>query len=106
MSAAGGRLRRNTNASSEYGYSSEDEELNTPLGTRYKGNKARDDDEEEVHSAAGTCRPPTALDRQYSTGTSLSAPQSIVEKPMEVNYLNELIIITLHVAGFLHPVII
>ena len=34
-----------------------------------------------------------------------SAPQSITEKPMEVYYRDELIIITLHVAGFLHPAI-
>ena len=31
--------------------------------------------------------------------------QSIMEKPMEVYYLDEWIIITLHVAGFLQPVI-
>ena len=42
---------------------------------------------------------------QYSAGTSFSAPQSITEKPMEVYYLDEWIIITLHVAGFLHPAI-
>ena len=29
-----------------------------------------------------------------------------MEKPMEVYYLDEWIIITLHVAGFLHPVIL
>ena len=34
-----------------------------------------------------------------------SALQSITEKPMEVYYLDEWIIITLHVAGFLHPAI-
>ena len=33
------------------------------------------------------------------------APQSITEKPMEVYYLDEWIITTLHVAGFLHPAI-
>ena len=43
---------------------------------------------------------------QYSAGTSFSAPQSITEKPMDVYYLDEWIIITLHVAGFLkHPAI-
>ena len=42
---------------------------------------------------------------QYSAGPSFSAPQSITEKPMEVYYLDEWIIITLHVAGFLHPAI-
>ena len=40
---------------------------------------------------------------QYSAGTSFSAPQSITEKSIEVSYLDEWIIITLHVAGFLHP---
>ena len=40
---------------------------------------------------------------QYSAGTSFSAPRSITEKPMEDYYLDEWIIITLHVAGFLHP---
>ena len=39
---------------------------------------------------------------QYSAGTSFSAPRSITEKPMEVYYLDEWIIITLHVAGFLY----
>ena len=34
-----------------------------------------------------------------------SAHQSTTEKPMEVYYLDEWIIITLHVAGFLHPAI-
>ena len=34
-----------------------------------------------------------------------SALQSITEKPMEVYYLDELIIITQHVACFLHPAI-
>ena len=38
-------------------------------------------------------------------GHQYSAPQSITEKPMEVYYLDEWIIITLHVAGFLHPAI-
>ena len=42
---------------------------------------------------------------QYSTGTSFSAPQNITEKPMEVYYLDEWIMIILHVAGFLHPAI-
>ena len=42
---------------------------------------------------------------RYRKGTSFSAPQSITEKPMEVYYLDEWIIITLHVAGFLHPAI-
>ena len=42
-------------------------------------------------------------EHQYSAGTSFSAPQSITEKPMEVYYLDEWIVITLHVAGFLHP---
>ena len=37
---------------------------------------------------------------QYSAGTSFSTPQSISKKPIEVYYLNEWIIITLHVAGF------
>ena len=41
----------------------------------------------------------------YRKGTSFSAPQSIAEKPMEVYYLDEWIIITLYVAGFLHPAI-
>ena len=40
---------------------------------------------------------------QYSAGTSFSTPHmSITEKPMEVYYLDEWIIITLHVAGFLY----
>ena len=44
---------------------------------------------------------------KYRKGTvfdrhQYSAPQSITEKPMEVYYLDEWIIITLHVAGFLH----
>ena len=48
---------------------------------------------------------------QYCKGTIIqqapvfSAPQSIAENPMEVYYLDEWIIITLHVAGFLHPAI-
>ena len=47
----------------------------------------------------------------YRKGTSVQqapvflAPQSITEKPMEVYYLDEWIIITLHVGGFLHPAI-
>ena len=48
----------------------------------------------------------------YRKGTCTSirqaiflAPQSITEKPMEVYYLDEWIIISLHVAGFLHPAI-
>ena len=47
----------------------------------------------------------------YRKGTSIrqapvfSASQNITEKPMEVYYLDEWIIITLHVAGFLHPAI-
>ena len=43
---------------------------------------------------------------QYSAGTSFSAPLSITEKLMEVYYLDEWIIITLYVAGFLHPAIL
>ena len=42
---------------------------------------------------------------KYSAGTSFSAPQCITEKPMKVYYLDEWIIIILHVAGFLHPTI-
>ena len=45
------------------------------------------------------------LGHQYSAGTSFSARQSITDKPMEVYYLDERIIITLDVAGFLHPAI-
>ena len=47
----------------------------------------------------------------YRKGTSIRqapvfpAPQSITEKPMEVYYLDEWIIIILHIAGFLHPAI-
>ena len=42
--------------------------------------------------------------RMYRKATSIrQAPQSITEKPMEVYYLDEWSIITLHVAGFLHP---
>ena len=44
----------------------------------------------------------------YRKGTNIrQAPvfQSITEKPMEVYYLDEWIIITLYVAGFPHPAI-
>ena len=47
----------------------------------------------------------------YRKGTSIrQAPvfwhlRAMAEKPMEVYYLDEWIIITLHVAGFLHPAI-
>ena len=43
--------------------------------------------------------------RKLKVRLSLSRIGHVAEKPMEFYYLDELIYITLHLAGFLHPVI-